>query len=42
MKKNPHIFQPTEKGKKAIQAFKDEEEKQNKCNDNDDKIEKSK
>ena len=28
MQRNTHIFQPTEKGKKVIQSFRDEEEKQ--------------
>jgi len=46
MQRNTHIFQPTEKGKKVIQSFRDEEEKQkneqNKCEDNENNIRKSK
>ena len=46
MQKNSHIFQPTEKGKKVTQAFRDEEEKRknegNKCDDNVNNVGKSK
>ena len=46
MQRNPHIFPPTEKGKKVTQAFRDEEERrkneENKCDSNENNIRKSK
>ncbi len=46
MQRNPHLFQPTEKGKKVTQAFRDEEERrkneENKYDSNENNIRKSK
>ncbi len=46
MQRNPHLFQPTEKGKKVTQAFRDEEERrkneENKCDSSENNIKKSK
>lgn len=46
MQRNPYIFQPTEKGKKVTQAFRNEEERlkneENKCDYNENNVGKSK
>ena len=42
MQKNPHIFQPTEEGKKVAQGFRDEEGRLYKLDESENNIGKSK